>query len=610
MMTNKLKALILCLVLVLSAAAVFGQTGESDKLLALTNPGVIQIVLFNKEKVEIGRGSALVLSPTLAATSYHLISQAAGAAGFNFKKKGVDVDGVLGVDKALDLALVQIDGKVTPLVPGDFNSLAPGKKFYVVAANEAGDIVLTEATVRNVHDLGGGLKIADTAVALADAFTGGAAVDETGKVLGLVQVVEKRLRLIVPISAVTAVAKAKKMTAFKSWQAEDYFTTIESNWFFGRIYAWVDEGYNAQRNLEKLVKVQADNLEAWKILAKCYNGMRDYQNAITAYKKITELDPKAAEAFLGLGQIYARMQRSPEAIEALNKALELNPSGKEAYLALGEAYEAGRDFAKAGDAYDKYLAAGPADLFTAYQRLGMARMNAEQFDKAAAALAQAQKLQPRDLTILGNLALTYQMAGLLQEAEDTYKKLAEINPEKAENYYSWILKLWSDAQKPDKAVEAAQKIVELKPKDEQAIYNLGYMYLQMQKYQEAIDAFNKALAVKPNYDLALFQIGACLYNLKKYADALVPFKKVIEIDPTNAYAWLYIGINNMLLKRFDVALEPLKKTVEIQPDNVNAWYNLGICYLNLRDSYSARDIVKRLQALDPAKAKQLQALIK
>jgi tetratricopeptide (TPR) repeat protein len=610
MMTNKLKALMLCLALVLSAAAVFGQTSESDKILALTNPGVIQIVLSNKEKAEIGRGSALVLAPKVAATSYHLISPAVGGAGFNFKKKDVDVDGVLGFDKTLDLAIIQIDGKVTPLAAGDFNSLTPGKKFYVVAANEAGDIVLSEATVRNVFDLGGGLKIADTATALADAFTGGAAVDETGKLLGLVQVIEKRLRLIVPMSAVNAVAKAKKVTAWKAWTPEDYFTTFESNWFLGRIYAWVDEGYNAQRNLEKVVKVQTGNLEAWKLLAKSYDGMRDYQNAITAYKKVTELDPKAAEAFLGLGQIYARMQRSPEAVEALNKALELNPGAKEAYMALGEAYEAGRDFPKAGDAYEKYVAAGPVDLLTAYQRLGMARMNAEQFDKAAVALAQAQKLQPRDLTTLGNLAIANQKAGLLQEAEDTYKKLAEINPEKADNYYSWILKLWSDAQKPDKAVEAAKKITELKPKDEQAVYNLGLMYAQMQKYPEAIEAFNKALVIKPNYDLALYQIGVCLYSLKKYSEALVPFKKVIEIDPTNAYAWLYLGINNMLLKKFDVALDPLKKTVELQPDNVNAWYNLGICYLNLRDSYSARDVVKRLQALDAAKAKQLQALIK
>jgi Flp pilus assembly protein TadD len=57
------------------------------------------------------------------------------------------------------------------------------------------------------------------------------------------------------------------------------------------------------------------------------------------------------------------------------------------------------------------VAAGPADPLAAYQRLGAARSNAEQFDKAAAALAEAQKLQPRDLSILSNLAQAYQKAG-------------------------------------------------------------------------------------------------------------------------------------------------------------------------------------------------------
>ena len=613
MMFKKAKALILCIAVLGTSAAVFAQAPaptEQDKVLSLTNMGVIQVIVSNKDKQEIGRGTALVLTPKLAATSYHLVSLAAGAAGLNAKKKDVDVDGIMGVDKALDLALIQIDGKVAPLAVGDFASLVPGKKFYVVAANEAGDVVISEATVRNVHDLGGGVKIADTAANLADAITGGAAVDETGKVLGLVQVIEKRLRLIVPLSAVNAIPKAKKVTAWKAWTPEDYFVTPESNWFLGRLYAWSDEAYNAQRNLEKVVKAQPANLEAWTLLAKGYDGMRDYQNAVPAYKKVIELNPQAADAYLGLGQIQARMQRSAEAVDALQKALALNPGAKEAYLALGEAYESARDFAKAGDAYEKYIAAGPADPLMAYQRLGSARTNAEQFDKAAAALAEAQKLQPSDLSILSNLAQAYQKAGKLEEAEATYKKLAEVNPDKADNYYSWILKLYSDAQKPDKAIEAAKKIVELKPKDEQAVYNLGYMYLQTQKYQDALDAFNKALTLKPNYDLAYFQLGVCYYSMKKYADALIPFKKVIDIDPSNGYAWLYIGINNLLLKRFDAALEPLKKTVELQPDNANAWYNLGICYLNLHDNYSARDVAKKLQAIDPAKAKQLQSFIK
>jgi len=613
-MFNKIKALFLCAALLATSVAVFAQTApaptEQDKVLSLTNMGVIQVIVSNKDKQEIGRGTALVLSPTLAVTSYHLIGPAQGAAGLNAKKKDVDVDGMMGADKGLDVALVAIDGKVTPIAPGDFSVLTPGKKFYIVAANEAGDVVISQAEVRKVHDLGNGLKIADTAATLADSITGGAAVDETGKLLGLVQVIEKRLKLVIPMTAINAIPKAKKATTWKAWTPEDYFITPESNWFLGRLYAWSDEAYNAQRNLEKVVKAQPGNLEAWTLLAKGYDGMRDYQNAVPAYKKVIELNPQSADAYLGLGQIQARMQRSAEAVAALQKALELNPGAKEAYLALGEAYEGSRDFTKAGEAYEKYAAAGAADPLTVYQRLGSAWTNAEKFDKAAAALAEAQMLQPRDLTILGNLAQAYQKAGNLEQAEATYKKLAEINPEKADNYYAWIMKIYIDGQKPDKAIEAAKRITELKPKDEQGFYNLGYMYQQSQKYQEAIEAFNKALAVKPNYDLAYFQIGVCYYSLKRYADALPPFKKVTEIDANNSYAWLYTGICNMLLKKFEPALDPLKRAITLKPDDANALYNLGICYLNLHDSYSARDVVKQLQAVDPAKAKQLQALIK
>ncbi len=62
-------------------------------------------------------------------TNYHLVSGAASVVGFNNKKKEVDVEGILAVNKALDLALVRIKGRTTPLVPAP-EALAKGKKFW------------------------------------------------------------------------------------------------------------------------------------------------------------------------------------------------------------------------------------------------------------------------------------------------------------------------------------------------------------------------------------------------------------------------------------------------------------------------------------------------
>lgn len=604
------KAFALSLAVFLSGLTLYGQTEESAKILAQTGPSVMSLVAYGKDKQEIARGSAFAIAEGLAATSYHLISQAANCVGFNMKKKEVDILGVVAVDKNLDLALVKYDGKVTPLSLGVPDEMAAGSKIFAVGANEAGEIIVSDGSFRGFFDLSGSRKVADVSLAVPGTFSGCLVIGAGGKALGLVQLMDSRLKFMVPVGAIGALPKTGKVTPFKSWQPENYMETLEASWLTGQLYTFLGDPYSAQKGLEKVIKSQPNNLEAWSLLAKVYDGQRDYQNAVTAFKKITELDPKRADAFYGLGQIYIRLQQPAEALAALNQAIEIDPSNKEAFLFLGNAYEDSREFQKAGDAYEKYLAMKTEKPWTAYQRLGMSRLNANQFDAAAAALAEALKAQPQDPNIGFNLAQAYQKAGRLQEAEETYKKLAEISPKDAGNWYSYILKMYSDAQKSDKAIEAAKKIVELKPNDELSLINLGNMYQQVQKYAEAITAYQQALKIKPGYDLAHFQIGACLYNMKRYTEAIESFKKTVAIDPNNGAGWQYLAISEMQLKKFDAALDPMKKAADLQPTSGNILYNLAIIYLNLKDKYSAADIQKKLQTIDPNLAAKLKALIK
>jgi Flp pilus assembly protein TadD len=62
----------------------------------------------------------------------------------------------------------------------------------------------------------------------------------------------------------------------------------------------------------------------------------------------------------------------------------------------------------------------------------------------------------------------------------------------------------------------------------------------------------------------------------------------------------------MSLKDFNSALEPLKKCVELRPNHGYALFNLGVTYLNLHDNLSARNIHKKLQAVDAGLAKKLE----
>jgi len=48
----------------------------------------------------------------------------------------------------------------------------------------------------------------------------------------------------------------------------------------------------------------------------------------------------------------------------------------------------------------------------------------------------------------------------------------------------------------------------------------------------------------------------------------------------------------------------------LNPNNAVAQYNLGITYINLKDNYSAREVLKTLQKLDQNLAGRLARLIK
>lgn len=610
MTLKSINVLILCVAVLSAAASLPAQDQDlGQKLLAQSNPGILFLVVYDKDKKEIAKGSAVVLTKDLAVTNYHLVSPAARVVGFNFKKKEVDVLGIVAVDKTLDLALIKIDGKTQPLVPVA-GLLEAKMKILAVGANESGDFLVSSGEIRTLFDLGRGVKIGETTLSVPETFAGSAVFTQDGKLIGLMTILDGRLRFVVPAAAVTALDKAGKLQAFKTWTPDNYAASLESAWLAGRIYAWMDESYTAQRNLEKVSQAQPDNLEAWILLASVYSKQRDFRNAVTAYTKIIELDPKNAGAYLGLGDVQVRLQKPLEAAPNLEKALALDPEKKEALMFLGNAYQDAREWSKAADAYEKFLSSGPANAWMIYKSLGDCRLEAGEFDKAAAAYGEASQTQPNDQSILLKQAQALERGGKSEAAEMIYKKLAALSPKDAINYYRGILAMFDKANNSPKAIEAAKKVIELNPQDELSHYNLGFIYQKMLKYPEAISGYLKAIEIKPNYDYAWFQLGYCYYMQKNYPEALNAFKKNVEVVPDSFYGWLYIGMCHMQSKQYIQAMDPMKRAADLKPEDGTALFNLGIIYLNLKDKFSAQEVVKKLQTIDPNLAAKLRSYIK
>jgi tetratricopeptide (TPR) repeat protein len=608
---RKVALALISMALLISAAA-WAQTEDATRILNQANGGVVALVIYGADKTEVAKGSAMALTEDILATAYHVVSQAYDVEAINSKGKKMKIDGIIGIDRNLDIALLKLKGKVQPLtvsVSGP-EALAEGARLFALGSNESGQIVVSEGALRKFIDLSSGQKVMELSLNVPQQFSGGPLLGIGGNVQGMVILLDQRIPFGLPISDIQKVSRTGKVAEFKSWARQDYFSLPEGSVFAGRVAAVLGEFSAARMHLEKAVNMNPSFTEGYWLLAKVYDEERDNSSAIEAYAKVTQLDPSRAAAFAGLGSVLERVGKYKEAVEAMEKAISLNIESKEIYAELGDAYEALQNWAQAAASYEKYISLKPEVSWNAYLRLGLCRAKLEQYDAAIAAYLEALKAQPKDLKVNYSLAEAYEKAGQLDKAEEVYDNMAQINPAEAKAYYAQVMRMYDNAGKYDKAVGPAEKIVELDPKNESNIYNLGFMYFKLMKYDQAVEEFKKCVAIKPDFATAWFQIGNAYFNEKKYAESIEPFKKYTELVPDEPNGWLSLGVQYMFLKNFEKALEPIKKSVELKPDNPNALYNLAIVYLNLKDNLSAREVYKKLAALDPPLAEKLKKFLR
>jgi len=576
----------------------------------LNNEGVISFVTYGDNKEELTKGTGFVIGEGLMVTAYHLVSDVASAEGRNFKGKKVKIEGIVSVNKDFDIALLAIKGKRKVLSLGDSIQLESGKKVFVLGGNEAQEIIVSDGVVRDFIKLSPTQRVVTTSLAVPETFCGGPLFDAAGKVMGMIIFLDRGSKFTLPSNILNIVSKRGKATKFKNWSQEDYFSILEGASLAGRIFALMDETSKARRFLEKVTELSPQNVEAFALLSSVYTKDRNYQSAISAFKKVIELDESRYQAHYGLGLVYLKTRNIKEAVTAMERAIKLKPDYKEAHYYLGNAYEELKDFTKAADVYETFVSLNPESPWTGYLRLGLSRMELNEFDKAIAAFQKALEEKPQDIKINYNLAQAYQKAGQYEKAEEAYGTLAQLNPQDANTYYGTILRMYDEAGLQDKAIEAAKKLIKLNPNSEINVYNLGIMYMKLERFDEAIQAFQEVLAIRPDYAYAYYNIGFCYSKQKKQNEYIQAFEKFVELDPENADGWFNIGVGYMVLKQFSKALKPLQKTVELRPNYGVALYNLAITYLNLKDNYSAKDIYNKLTAIDPDLAQKLKKHIR
>jgi TolB-like protein len=128
-----------------------------------------------------------------------------------------------------------------------------------------------------------------------------------------------------------------------------------------------------------------------------------------------------------------------------------------------------------------------------------------------------------------------------------------------------------------KAIEAAQRALELDEELAEAQASLGYLKLVFDwDLSGAERQFKRALKLNPGGVYIVYSIYLGITG--RFDEAVAGFKRAAELDPAAPATYTYLGFAYHIAGRFDEGIAQLNKALEIDPNYPLALLNMGSIY--------------------------------
>jgi tetratricopeptide (TPR) repeat protein len=293
---------------------------------------------------------------------------------------------------------------------------------------------------------------------------------------------------------------------------------------------WIQKGKDAADLAVALDSQSPDSFIAkgWMLIE-----FGEWEMALEAFDRALELAPEEANALRGRAAALDAGDRPDEAAQVFEQAIELYPDDWTGYHALALHYFDLGDYQKALDNFqivssllpDSSVAANNVaaayllleryglaesvlrtsiekkDSYYAHNLLGTCLYRQERYEEAAEEYEKALELEDSEWDLWGNLAGTYRLLSLHDEAERCYREgirrledALEVNPEDADlrlDYADYLLEA-GDTDESLRQIELVEALPEL-DRNPWLMYLIGQVYEKRGQRQVAIDWVIKAL---------------------------------------------------------------------------------------------------------------------
>lgn len=414
----------------------------------------------------------------------------------------------------------------------------------------------------------------------------------------------------------------------------------DANIGLAMVYSDLGDNKTAAELLEKAAR-KTPNLRTLTSLASSYEQMRDFKLAAETLRRTLDLSPGNPDLRRAYAQNLLFSDQFDEALKQYEELVADDPKDTQSWLRMSQIYRQLRRFDKARETGTKAREIEPANLEIRYNDVSLLEAEGK-LPEAIAAMkeivtATAKKSystadRANRLLLLERLGLLYRQNDQPKEAVETFRQMAEVDPETGARVAAQVIETWRGARDYKSALEEADaakakypadrtvKLVRanllaemgrvpegaaevrslLNGKGDREVYlSLAQIYEKGKDYKQmsaAIDSAEKLSTTNEEKENLLFMRGAMLEKMKNFDAAETEFRKVLSINPENASAMNYLGY--MLADRnirLSEAKDLIQKALNLDPNNGAYLDSLGWA-------------LYRLDKLDDAESTLLRAI--
>jgi Flp pilus assembly protein TadD len=172
------------------------------------------------------------------------------------------------------------------------------------------------------------------------------------------------------------------------------------------------------------------------------------------------------------------------------KALQITPEAVKEHERFLQ-HAAKKDWEKSLASLERAVALSPY-YFDAWNNMGIILSKMNRSSHAEAAFLKAIEIDPESSAARRNLGYFYLVRGRMKEAQVELERAAELNPRDA-RARAYLGHLLNETGKPEEAEKALMQALALEPEMPVALYQLGFVNLQLKRTQEALGWFERYL---------------------------------------------------------------------------------------------------------------------